>query len=126
MQAPAQRAAPAAELLDNSYLTSLENALGLELTRDVLADGLIEVSDRLDHLTEQSRMGDRVKVAQIAHDIAGSAGHMGLKALSVGARKLEQDLKAVPEMPMAGLVEAFLSLGPISLTALRVYLDHLC
>ncbi|MEM9099542.1 MAG: Hpt domain-containing protein [Pseudomonadota bacterium] len=125
MQAQRIPAMPEAELLDNSYLTSLENALGLSVTRDVLADGLIEVSDRLEQLAQLAETGARQEVARTAHNIAGAAGHLGLHALSVGARKLEQELMAEPSRPMAGLVQTFLALGPVSLTALRVHLDHL-
>ncbi|MEM9044762.1 MAG: Hpt domain-containing protein [Pseudomonadota bacterium] len=125
MQTKRKPALPEAELLDHYYLASLQNALGLAVTRDVLADGLIEVSDRLDHLTEEAKLGERQKASRIAHDIAGSAGHMGLQALSVAARKLEQDLMAEPPEPLLDRVADFLRLGPVSLTALRVHIDHL-
>ena len=125
MQAQRKPARPEAELLDNSYLASLEAALGRSVTRDVLADGLIEVSDRLDNLAALAQADRRIEVQQTAHDIAGGAGQLGLHALSVAARKLEQDLKAEPPAAMSPLVEGFLALRPVSLTALRVYLDHL-
>ena len=80
--------------LDHAYLARLAGHIGEVETRELLADGMLDLSDRLDRLSELAIAGDAGRLAELVHDIAGAAGHLGLSRLSraaVDAYRLLQD-----------------------------------
>lgn len=76
---------PPPPVLDEDYLARLGQHIGLAQVRELLADGLIELTDRLDRLREHAARGEVREIDAICHDIAGSAGHLGLSELSHAA-----------------------------------------
>jgi len=86
-------------LIDAAYLDRLEATLGADGLGELLADGMIELSDRIHTLDDLARAGERAAVAAFAHDIVAVAGHMGLGALSAAAAEL---CRALREDPHAG------------------------
>jgi len=81
-QKPGKAAPP---VLDLAYLNRLACHIGEAETRELLADGMLELSDRLDRLAEHAARDEVAEIAEIAHDIAGAAGHLGLSAMSLAA-----------------------------------------
>lgn len=71
--------------LDHAYLARLAGHIGAPETRELLSDGMLELSDRLDRLAELAATGRGAALADLAHDIAGAAGHLGLSRLSLAA-----------------------------------------
>ena len=114
---------PAKPLLDTAFLDRLAAHLGRDVTRELMADGLIELSDRLHRLKVLADENDIAEIAKLAHDLAGMAGHLGLSRmsqLSVDVNRLARD----GEVDSArGLVSPVLDVAPLSLDALRTYLD---
>lgn len=77
-------------VIDAEYLSRLAALLGSETMAELLADGLIEVADRIDRVEALAEAGDRAGVARIAHDLVGIAGHLGLTQLSIAAGDLQE------------------------------------
>ena len=84
----------ATPLLDEAYLERLGAALGGPALAELLADGMIELEDRLSRLEVLARSGDREAAAALCHDIVAVAGHMGLGALSAAAAALNRRLRS--------------------------------
>ena len=76
--------------LDHAYLDRLAEVLGEEKLRELLSDGFLELADRLEQLRRLARAGRRDELASVAHDMVGTAGHIGLKLLSLAAADLER------------------------------------
>lgn len=76
--------------LDTDYLARLEGHLGEAALAELLADGLIELSDRLRRMGELERNGDLDSIARLGHDLVGMAGNLGLARLSVAAAELNR------------------------------------
>ncbi|MEL7469509.1 MAG: Hpt domain-containing protein [Pseudomonadota bacterium] len=117
-----QPAAPGPTVLDETYLERLEKHLGESILREILSDGLLELSDRLARVQELAVSGNSAELVRLVHDLSGMAGHLGLTQLghlSVDAeRALRQeatDLQSVAEP----LQEA----APRALAALKHFLD---
>ncbi len=69
-------------VLNYEYLTGLEKYLGQAHSRELLADGMIDLMGRLDRLAEVAgRRNDR-EIAALSHEIVGAAGHLGLGLMS--------------------------------------------
>lgn len=89
--------------LDEDFIQRLERHLGPEGTRELLADALIEIEDRLRALEAAAAAGDRDAALSHAHDLTGTAGHAGLSALSVAAAEVQRGLIERPDPPVAAL-----------------------
>lgn len=76
------RREPAPPILNYEYLNGLRRHLGTPHTRELLADGMIELMGRLDRLGEVVSAGDNGEVAALAHEIVGASGHLGLSLIS--------------------------------------------
>ena len=76
---------PVPPVLDDEYLARLAKHIGLSQVRELVADGLLELTDRLDRLREHAERGEIEEIGALCHDIAGSAGHLGLSRLSHAA-----------------------------------------
>ena len=75
-------------LLDRVYLTELQGHIGSDFTIEILSDGIISLSDRLDRL-RQMPFSDLSGIANLAHTVTGVAGQIGLHTLSATVRALE-------------------------------------
>ncbi len=93
-----RRSAP---VIDPGYLARLEAHIGRETLRELLADGLIEIADRIAGLERAVAEGARAEALRIGHDLAGLAGHLGLSALSLAAVEMNRAARGAPEAPLA-------------------------
>ena len=101
---PADAAPPA---LDTDHLARLESHLGSEALAELVADGLIELTDRLKRLDELKVTGDLDAIAQLGHDLVGMAGNLGLARLSAAAgemNRLARDRDKSAALVQAGAV----------------------
>ena len=83
-------------VLDTAYLQRLQNHLGEDVTRELMADGILELSDRLDRLDALASAGQIGELRKLTHDITGAAGHLGLSALSFHAAEANRALHPRP------------------------------
>lgn len=112
-------ATPPPPVLDEDYLARLGALIGDRVLSELLADGLIEVSDRIERLREAAAVEDRRAVLGLAHDLTGIAGHLGLAALSRAAATCQQQGRSEPEMGAAPLAAPMIAAGPASCDRLR-------
>ena len=108
-------------ILDQAYLDRLSKHIGRRETRELMADGMIDLSDRLDMLAVLGQSGTAQEVGHLAHDIAGAAGHQGLTAMSRAAVEVTRLSHERSDMDPATLAEMILSLRQVSLDALSAY-----
>jgi len=80
-------------VLDVEYLCRLEAHLGEAVVAELLFDGLMELSDRLDRLTRLAESGDHEALGHLGHDLIATAGHLGLSALSIAAADMQRRLR---------------------------------
>lgn len=115
---------PDTAFLNMDYLQRLSRHLGNDVTRELLADGMIDLSDRLNRVEGLVEAGDADGLARLAHEVAGAAGHLGLAALSVAAvgaqRELREDGAAGPEV-LARIGATLVDLRAPSIEALAEY-----
>ncbi|MGF1445052.1 MAG: Hpt domain-containing protein [Pikeienuella sp.] len=109
-------------ILDYGYLDRLERHIGRETLAELIADGMIEIADRLADLEEKSAAGDRRGILRIGHDLAGLAGHLGLSALSVAAAEMNRAARAEPQAAAARLAAPVVAAGRTAEGALRAAL----
>lgn len=83
-------AEPEPPSLDTDYLARLEGHLGSKALAELVADGLIELTDRLRRLAEFERSGELEAMARLGHDLVGMAGNLGLRRLSAAAAELNR------------------------------------
>ena len=109
--------------LDTEYLARLGGHLGTTIMAELLADGLIELTDRLARLAELATAGDLDGIARLGHDLVGMAGHLGLARLSAAAAEMNRAARkgtagqAVLEAAQAR------RLGAEAIEAMRRHLD---
>jgi HPt (histidine-containing phosphotransfer) domain-containing protein len=109
-------------VLDLRYLDRLEAHLGPDVLRELMADGLIELTDRVAGMTRMSAAGDRVGVLRHGHDVAGIAGHLGLTALSVAAAAVARAGRQDPTATAAALAAPVLAQAAPACAALRAHI----
>lgn len=85
---------PERPVLDAAYLARLSAHMGQTVLDELLADGLIELTDRVARVADLSGAGDTAGLQRIAHDLVGMAGHLGLNRLSAAAAELGRGLRA--------------------------------
>lgn len=118
-------AEPDRPTLDARFLHRLEGHLGPAPLSELIADGLIELSDRVDRLAELERTGDLDGMARLGHDLVGMAGNLGLVRLSHGAAEMNRaarDGDTAAALAGAGAVRR---LGREATDALRSHLATL-
>jgi len=122
-----ERAQPAPDLpvLDEDFLARLAGHVGTAVLSELAADGLIELTDRLNRLTELRKERDSDAIARLGHDLVGMAGHLGLARLSAAAAALNRAARAGDPDGLADEVETVTLLGAEAAGALRRYLDDL-
>lgn len=112
-------APPAAAVLDEGYVGRLEEQIGPTAMAELLADGLVEVSDRLERLAAAVADGDRATALRIVHDMTSVAGHMGLAQLSIAAAHCQRALRSEPQAPLGPAAAPVLEAGPEACAAMR-------
>lgn len=110
-------------VLDKAFLTRLARHIGWDSVYELAADGLLELSDRLQQISESAEGGDREAVLRVEHDIAAVAGHIGLSALSMAAAGANREGRRDAALTARHLAQPVLDMGPQSLAALRELLD---
>lgn len=109
-------------LLDEQYLARLETHLGEAALRELLSDGLLELSDRVGRIPGMVVAGDDAELSGLMHDIAGLSGHLGLTQLSHAAvaagREVQQGRPAG-----SGAASPVLAAAPEAIAAIRYFLD---
>ncbi|MGF1502241.1 MAG: Hpt domain-containing protein [Paracoccaceae bacterium] len=103
-----RRRPPEPPVIDEGYLARLARHVGEGALSELLADGLIEIEDRVRALELAAAAGDREGALRIGHDLAGIAGHLGLARLSWRAAEMMRAARAAPDAPAAGLA------GPVA------------
>ena len=109
-------------LLDTGYLDRLEMHLGEAVLTELMADGMLELSDRLDRVATAAADEDGDVVAHLCHDIASVAGHLGLSRLSAAAVDLNRVLRETAPPPPGCLTAPLSPVGAQSLDALGAHL----
>lgn len=111
-------------VLNADYLERLAKHIGQVQTNELLSDGLLELTDRLDELRDQAKAGAHKRVGELAHDIAGAAGHLGLTAMSRAAVEVNRIARHEPPPSEMGFVADILDLRAESLEALARYIGQ--
>lgn len=83
--------------LDEAYLVRLRRHVGADAMGELIDDGMLELSGKLDHLAAQSDSDDIKHIASVCHDIAGAAGNLGLTAMTRAA--VESNRQALGDKP---------------------------
>ena len=114
---------PEKPVLDTGYLARLGGHLGAVVLDELMADGLIELTDRLTRLDELAAVGDIDAIARLGHDLVGMAGHLGLTRLSAAAAELNRAARDGAADQAVAIVAEIRCLGADSVDAMRQYLD---
>jgi len=110
-------------VLDAAYLARLAGHLGATVTAELLADGMIELTDRLARLDRLAGAGDLEGLARLGHDLVGMGGHLGLTRLSAAAAGLNRAARSGGSPAAAGAAAAEVrDEGTAAVEALRVHL----
>jgi HPt (histidine-containing phosphotransfer) domain-containing protein len=116
---------PELPILDAGYLARLGGHIGTAVLAELLADGLIELTDRVARLAELDAAGDLDAIAQLGHDLVGMAGHLGLTRLSAMAAEMNRAARAGSVGNAAPLVAVVQRLGTASAEAMRRHLGEI-
>ncbi len=114
---------PEKPMLDTGYLARLGGHLGAVVLAELMADGLIELTDRLSRLDELAAAGDLDAIARLGHDLVGMAGHLGLTRLSAAAAAMNRAAREGATGQAVAMVAEIRWLGAESVDAMRRHLD---
>ena len=109
-------------VLDETYLKRLAGHLGEEVLRELLSDGLLELSDRIASVQTHVAREDIEALRKTMHDLAGMAGHLGLSGMSSAAAQAERDLRE-PNTSFDAIARTVTEPAPTAIAALRDFLD---
>jgi HPt (histidine-containing phosphotransfer) domain-containing protein len=115
---------PEQPILDNGYLARLGGHIGVTVMSELMADGLIELTDRLTRLGELVAAGDLDGIARLGHDLVGMAGHLGLARLSALSAGMNRAAREGNSTTIAPLVAEVRRVGAASTDAVRQYLEQ--
>ncbi len=120
-----ERRAPEPErsTLDTAYLARLGGHVGKTIMAELLADGLIELTDRLARLGELAAAGDLDGIARLGHDLVGMTGHLGLTRLSAAAAGINRAARDGPAGQAVAEAVEVRRLGSEAVEAMRRHLD---
>lgn len=107
--------------LDPAYLRRLAGHIGQAETLELLADGMLDLADRLDRVPALVSAGDATGLGDLLHEVAGAAGHLGLTALSAQAVAGQQALRSDATPDLAAIAEAVMAKRQPALDAVRAY-----
>ncbi len=111
--------------LDAAYLARLSGHLGASELAELLADGLIELTDRLARMEELAAAGDLDGIARLGHDLVGMAGHLGLSRLSAAAAAINRAAREGGADQARREAAQFQRLGSEAADAMRRHLDEI-
>lgn len=114
-----QKSAP--PILDTGYLERLANHIGERETRELIADGMLELTENLDRIRRLTERGSVEEIGKLAHQIAGSAGHQGLSAMSIAAVEAARMARETPTIAAVDLADMILAHRDEALKALAEY-----
>jgi len=112
---------PPPSTLDEGYLTRLQRHVGSDAMGELIDDGMLELSGKLDHLAEQSGSDDIKHIASVCHDIAGAAGNLGLTALTRLAVEANRRALSDAPPPAEDLVSLVMACRVPAMEALSAY-----
>ncbi|MFK7942101.1 MAG: Hpt domain-containing protein [Paracoccaceae bacterium] len=112
---------PEVQILDLNYLERLSGHLGADVASELLADGMLELADRLDRVAELADNADLEGLLRLTHDITGASGHLGLSALSRHAAEANRHLRTVSPRAAVRVVRPLLDVRSASIEALGKY-----
>jgi HPt (histidine-containing phosphotransfer) domain-containing protein len=115
---------PEQPILDAGYLARLGGHVGATVLAELMADGLIELTDRLNRLGELAAAGDLDGIARLGHDLVGMAGHLGLAHLSALSAVMNRTAREGNNATTAPLVAEVRRVGATSTDAMRQYLEQ--
>jgi HPt (histidine-containing phosphotransfer) domain-containing protein len=115
---------PEQPILNTGYLARLGGHIGVTVMSELMADGLIELTDRLTRLGELVAAGDLDGIARLGHDLVGMAGHLGLARLSALAAGMNRAAREGDNATTAPLVAEVRRVGAASTDAMRRYLEQ--
>lgn len=116
-----KRDEPDVAVLDLDYLDRLSAHLGADVASELLADGMLELADRLDRVADLADKNDVDSLLRLTHDITGASGHLGLAALSRHAATANRDLRHATRGKVARIVRPMLEVRSASIEALGNY-----
>jgi signal transduction histidine kinase/CheY-like chemotaxis protein/HPt (histidine-containing phosphotransfer) domain-containing protein len=87
--ATASKPAPAATALNDAVLSRLEDQIGRDEVSELAAMLLAQTPDRLAEIHRTLAAGDAAAARQMAHDIASTAGNLGITEVATLAQELE-------------------------------------
>jgi len=108
-------------VLDHGYLQRLSKHIGERETRELLADGMLDLMDRLATLQKCGEADDLTGVANLMHEIAGAAGHQGLTAMSHAAFEASRFIRETPAANAADMAALVLQYKDASIAALAQF-----
>lgn len=111
----------ATPVLDAGYLERLSGHIGAGVVAAMLDDGVLELADRLTRLSRLAEDGTPEEIADLAHDIAGSSGHLGLSALSQAAVDLSRAARGGTMAALARPIERLLAARDPAMDAVAAY-----
>lgn len=111
-------------MLDPGYLARLARHVGGTVLAELMADGLIELSDRMTRLEELAAAGDLEGIARLGHDLVGMAGHLGLARLSAAAAAMNRAAREGSAERAALAAGEVRRLGLDAAGAMRRYMDE--
>ncbi len=114
---------PEKPTLDTGYLARLGGHLGASVLAELLADGLIELTDRLARLEELAAAGDLDGIARLGHDLVGMTGHLGLTRLSAEAAEMNRAARGGAADQAVVVAAEVRRLGSEATEAMRRHLD---
>ena len=114
---------PEKPTLDTGYLARLGGHFGAGALAELMADGLIELTDRLARLDELAATGDLDGIARLGHDLVGMAGHLGLTRLSAAAAGMNRAARDGEAGQAPAIVAGIRLVGADSIDAMRRHLD---
>jgi HPt (histidine-containing phosphotransfer) domain-containing protein len=115
---------PEQPILNTGYLARLGGHIGVTVMSELMADGLIELTDRLTRLGELVAAGDLDGIARLGHDLVGMVGHLGLTRLSALAAGMNRTAREGVNATTAPLVAEVWRVGAASTDAMRRYLEQ--
>jgi len=111
-------------ILDYGYLQRLSKHIGERETRELLADGMLDLTDRLDRLKKLGEDGNLKGIADLVHEIAGAAGHQGLTAMSHAAFEAARIAREQPNADPVAVAALVLEHRDTSLVAISQFCNE--
>lgn len=108
-------------ILDYGYLQRLSKHIGERETRELLADAMLDLTDRLAILDKHGQAGNLKAVADLMHEIAGAAGHQGLTAMSHAAFEACRLIQQLPNPNPSVIADMVLRHRDASIAALAEF-----